>query len=630
MPGHEATRSREQETAYVRSLPATEIVGMLDHLSDGIVVLGEDWRYRYLNGPAAEMLGRRREDLLGRNVWDVFPEGVGHPFHRAYEQAMGDRLPQRISQYYAPLDRWFENRIYPLGDSLLILFHDTTEEVRIHEEVREYAERMEEAERIAHFGVWKWEIASGTVLWSRELHRIYGLNEGEFGGTVDDFLSYLHPGDHERVGFAIERAITTLEPFEFEERIIRPSGEERILFSQGRAIAGRDGEAEALVGVCHDVTERLAAKRALDVSERRTRAIINNLPSLVAVKDHDGRYLMANEEFAELVSLPGDAVIGSECEALFSEEVATRFRANDERAAEHGKPVYDEVVLTRDGERRTFSTVTFALPGDDGSPGETCTIATDVTDRPERESERKERLRWERVIRSAREEDRMSVVGQPVVDLATGKPSSWELLVRIAAADSGSLIAAADFVPAAERFGLIQDIDVWMVGQALRLAETRAVEVNLSAVTLADAKARGRILELLATKSLDAQRIVFEITETVAADHIDTVCEFAGSVTDLGCGLALDDFGTGFGSFTYLHRLPLRYLKVDRSFVSGLADSRDNQRIVSTIIGIAEQFGLDTIVEGVEDEATLEAVRGLGADFVQGYHLGRPGPLETP
>ena len=135
-------------------------------------------------------------------------------------------------------------------------------------ELREYSERMAEAERIAGFGVWKWEIATGTVRWSDQLHAIYGLPPGEFEGTVEGFVSRLHPEDRDRVGGHIAHAVETLEPFAFEERIVRPDGSVRTLLSQGRAIPGPDGTAAALVGVCHDVTDRAAAEHALGASER--------------------------------------------------------------------------------------------------------------------------------------------------------------------------------------------------------------------------------------------------------------------------------------------------------------------------------------------------------------------------
>ena len=167
-----------------------------------------------------------------------------------------------------------------------------------------------------------------------------------------------------------------------------------------------------------------------------------------------------------------------------------------------------------------------------------------------------------------------------------------------------------------------------MVEQALRLAPRLAPEVNLSAVSLCDPVARHEIVSRLAAAPAAAARIVFEITETADPQHLDAAREFAADLTALGCGLSLDDFGTGFGSFTYLRKLPLRYLKIDRSFVLDLVTSVDDQHVVQSIIRIAEQFGLRVIAEGVGDALTLDFLRDLGANYAQGFHLGRPMPVE--
>jgi PAS domain S-box-containing protein len=291
-----------------------------------------------------------------------------------------------------------------------------TELERIEAELRDYAERMAEAERIAQFGVWKWEPATDRVQWSDQLHRIYGLRAGEFEGTTDAFQSFLHPDDRDRVVENVQRVIETGGSFVFEERIVRPDGEERMLLSQGSTVRGNDGSVVALVGVCHDVTDRARAERALGLSERRMHAIINNTPSIVAVKDLDGHYLMTNAETGRILGVSPDELIGEECARVFPADVAAQLRANDRKAAAEGEAVYDETILRVDGERRTYVTVTFALPDERGLPAETCTIATDVTERRERESERRERLEWRERIESALAEGRMIAFAQPVVD----------------------------------------------------------------------------------------------------------------------------------------------------------------------------------------------------------------------
>jgi PAS domain S-box-containing protein len=500
-------------------------------------------------------------------------------------------------------------------------------ERRAEDERNEFIARMNEAEKIAQFGVWRWEIATGEVRWSDQLHRIYGLHPGDFGGTVDDFVALLHPDDRAQIWANIDVAVRTAQPFIFHERILHADGGERVLLSQGRPVTDADGTPVALVGLCQDVTERIAAERALGHSERRMRAILDNAPSAIVVKDLEGNYVMANAEIGRLLGAPADELRGKDADGLFP-ELADRLRANDVRAAAEMHPVLDEFTIDRDGGPRSYLSVTFALPDEHGRPVETCTIATDVSDRGQHAAEQRDRVFWSSRISAAVREDRLVVFSQPVIDLATGRADASELLVRMKAPDDSGLLMPASFLPAAERFGLIQMIDVWMVEQALQLPESISPEVNLSAVSLCDDGVRREIVSLLKQRPEAGRRIVFEITESAAAEHLDAAIEFAIELAALGCGFALDDFGTGFATFTYLRRLPLRYLKIDASFVRDLVGDHDDRRVVQSIIGIASQFGLRTIAEGVEDAATLRLLRELGADYAQGFHIGVPAPVE--
>ena len=489
-----------------------------------------------------------------------------------------------------------------------------------------FIDLLSEAERIARFGTWKWHIASGRVTWSDELHHIYGVEPGEFGGTTDAFLERVHPGDRERVWSHISHSLETLESFAFTERVIQPDGTECTLLSQGRVIADHEGTPEALVGVCHDVTERTLAEKALGASKQRMREIMDNTPSLITVKDLDGRYVMNNAEAARIAGVAGGDLTGMHCTDLFPPEIAEVQRVNDKRAATEGIPVYGEATITLKNEERTYMTVTFPLADERGVPAETCTIATDVTERKEQESERRDRLEWTAWIGSALDEERLVAYAEPIFDLRTGERFSSELLARIAMpGETAELAHPERFMPAAERYGLVQAIDLRMVRKAVKLASAGRIEVNLSAVTLCDPAAREEIQAVLASAPEEASRIVFEVTETADPDYLEAAREFGVAVTSAGARLTLDDFGVGFGSFTYLRTLPVSFLKIDRGFVRGLAGS-DDRRLVQTVIGVAREFGLETIAEGVEDATTLELLRSLGADYAQGYHLGRAQP----
>ena len=239
-------------------------------------------------------------------------------------------------------------------------------------------------------------------------------------------------------------------------------------------------------------------------------------------------------------------------------------------------------------------------------------------------------LTWVGRTRDALEEGRMILYSQPIVPLTGTDGASQELLLRMVGR-AGEIIPPGSFLPAAEKFGLIGDIDRWVVAQAIRLAAGgRRVQANLSGASVGNAALLSEIERELEETGADASRIVFEITETALMRDVNAGVAFADSLVHLGCGLALDDFGTGFGSFTYLKRLPITFLKIDIEFVRNLASNPANQHLVKAIVNLAQGFGQQTIAEGVEDEETLELLREYGVEFAQGFHLGRPAPIEIP
>ncbi len=238
-----------------------------------------------------------------------------------------------------------------------------------------------------------------------------------------------------------------------------------------------------------------------------------------------------------------------------------------------------------------------------------------------------DKLAWVGRIRDALDEDRMRLYSQPIVPLSGGEPSQ-ELLLRMVG-PSGEIIPPGSFLPVAEQYGLIAEIDRWVVVQAIRhAARGQRLEVNLSATTISHLDLLPLIERELRDTHTDPTNIVFEITETALMHNIEAGEIFARGLTAIGCQLALDDFGTGFGSFTYLKKLPITYLKVDVDFVRDLAANGDNQHLVRAIVGLARDFGYQTIAEGVEDAETLALLTEYGVNYAQGFHLGRPAPID--
>jgi EAL domain-containing protein (putative c-di-GMP-specific phosphodiesterase class I) len=237
-------------------------------------------------------------------------------------------------------------------------------------------------------------------------------------------------------------------------------------------------------------------------------------------------------------------------------------------------------------------------------------------------------------LRTALQDDRFVLYGQPIRDLREGQARQYEVLLRLRDDGGAEPLTPSTFLYVAERFGLIQAIDAWVTCQAIELiAENEragrplVLHVNLSGKSIGDARMAALTERALTGAGIDPSRLVFELTETAAMANIEEAKAFAHRLRARGCRLALDDFGAGFGSFYYLKNLPFDYLKIDGDLIRGLAASPMDQLVVAAIVGIASGLGKQTIAEFVADEETVRLLEKAGVDYAQGYHVGRPRPL---
>jgi diguanylate cyclase (GGDEF)-like protein/PAS domain S-box-containing protein len=222
---------------------------------------------------------------------------------------------------------------------------------------------------------------------------------------------------------------------------------------------------------------------------------------------------------------------------------------------------------------------------------------------------------------------------QPVRAINTAGIERFELLLRLRDPEGG-LIAPGTFLYVAERYDLIQQIDRWVFGEAVKIlhgANTEgndiSLSVNMSGKTLNDPNLLGDISDLILRTPVKADRLIVEVTETAAIVNIERDRRVARGLRELGCQFALDDFGAGFASFYYLKHLDFDYLKIDGEFVSTLVSNTTDQLVIRSVVQIAQGLGAQTIAEFVGDEPTVTCLRELGVDFGQGYYLGKPGPL---
>lgn len=244
-------------------------------------------------------------------------------------------------------------------------------------------------------------------------------------------------------------------------------------------------------------------------------------------------------------------------------------------------------------------------------------------------------MQWNTRIRDALDRNQFQLYAQPIEPATPrcDRPLHFEVLLRLREAD-GELITPSQFLPAAERYGLIHPLDRWVVMAAFQALQQARVErgyicsINLSAASLGSECFAKYILALAEKYRIDPARICFEVTETSVISEIGKAQAFIESLRERGFRFALDDFGSGMASFGYLKHLPIDYLKIDGAFVRLMLSDRTDRAMVDSINKIGRVFGVPTIAEFVENEATRVMLQKMGVDYVQGYGVGPPLPLE--
>jgi diguanylate cyclase (GGDEF)-like protein/PAS domain S-box-containing protein len=235
---------------------------------------------------------------------------------------------------------------------------------------------------------------------------------------------------------------------------------------------------------------------------------------------------------------------------------------------------------------------------------------------------------WIPRIRDALRDDGLTLYFQPVFRLSDLSVNHHEALLRMTG-PAGEIILPGEFIAAAERFGLMQPIDHWVVREAIRqlerYPEARLV-VNLSGHSRVDDDLMALIENELRAHGVEPARLGFEITETAAVQDLARAEFWVRRLKALGCQFALDDFGVGFTSFGYLRSLPVDQIKIDGSFIRNIDQDAGSRDIVLAMHSLARALGKETVAEAVENEATLAVLRGIGVTYVQGYYLGPPQP----
>jgi diguanylate cyclase (GGDEF)-like protein len=470
-----------------------------------------------------------------------------------------------------------------------------------------------------------------------------------------------------------------------EQRLVREDGEERWVQVQSARLTGGQAGSDpvAYVAQVQDVTERRRFERELEhlashdpltgvLNRRRfeeelerTLADVRRLrqPAALVTLDLDN-FKHVNDTYGHPA---GDDLLRAVARALrdrvratdavgrlggdeFGIVLAHTGEAEAQRVAEGLLEAFRTRVAVQSGERRVRITASAGVRqlSPDGQESATELLGEADMALYEAKERGRDRLavageataepralqhgRWRERIRDALETDGFVLHEQPILRLADDHIDRAELLIRMIGA-RGEPIPPAAFLPVAERYDDIRDIDRWVVSNAVRLLAARqaggskvGASINLSGPSIGDARVIDFILGEIANAGVDPSALMFEVTETTAIGNLDRARVLAQQLSELGCDFALDDFGAGFGSFAYLKHLPLDVIKIDGEFIRTLTRSTQDQVTVRAIVDIAKGLGKETVAEFVEDRPTLELLRRLGVDRAQGYHIGRPRP----
>jgi PAS domain S-box-containing protein/diguanylate cyclase (GGDEF)-like protein len=520
--------------------------------------------------------------------------------------------------------------------------------------------------RASEEGLWDWDLSTGKLYYSERWKAMLGFSADEVSEAAEEWFGRIHSDDRPRVRAEIQAHIEgQVHNLETEYRMRHKDG--RYLWMENRGSASRDasGRVIRIAGYQSDITTRKTIDPVTSLPNRTW--LDQELSSIASEGKRAALLLVDLDRFDRLAeSLPADGP-----DRLLA-SVAGRLHASlngrTPAVAEARSGESQFALLLRDasgpdeaqrlagclhtglqapimvGEEPVFVTacvgiaVTYGdVPGDHLLHGATAALRharqrgarSEVFHAAMRQHDLAE-TRLVNDLRHAAERSELVVYYQPKVDLGTRQIAGFEALVRWNRPGFG-LVQPNDFIVTAERTGLIVPIGRHVLGRAcMDTAEIRAVfpwvevSVNVSGRQLAEPDLVEQVRECLDSAGLDPGALRLEITETFLVEDPEKALLTLNRLRAMGVGLKLDDFGSGYSSLDYLRRFPFDTLKVDRSFVSGLASSHESAEIVRAIAGLARSLHMEMVAEGIENRAQFDWLRALGCRYGQGYWFSEP------
>lgn len=292
-----------------------ELNAVFERITDAFIALDNDWRYVYVNSKAGEMHNKDPKDLIGKVIWEVFPDVVEEPFYYALQDAKRTRKSQRLELYFSKTDRWFEDLIYPSADGMSVYYHDITEKKKAEQrllaseqDLKMSNERFMLVAKATNDAVWDWDMETNIIWGNESFCNIFEIDPGN-KTTFEDFVSKLHSDDKDAVLANFKRAIENKTTFLVDEfRFKNKAGVYLTLYDRAYVLYNSEGRAYRILGAMQDITEQKNAQYQLILEKELSDSIINSLPGIFYLYNHEGQFYRWNKNFEQVTGYTGEEI----------------------------------------------------------------------------------------------------------------------------------------------------------------------------------------------------------------------------------------------------------------------------------------------------------------------------------
>lgn len=666
----------------------SRLAAILESCDDAIISTRLDGVVTAWSPGAENLYGYSAAEVLGRNFRLVVPEREATFGDEILREIARGRRSGLIAGTHRRADGEpvaVEVRVAPIidGDGRVtgasVTARDVGERLRREQELRETRDLLERTQAMGRIGGWRTRIGPESVFTlTLESYRILGIEPGTTVRNLD-FFTLVHPDDRQLLIETLIQARSDGSRARLEVRITRPDGSARWLLLAADAQCDDVGLPTGMTGVVQDITERKEAELRLahdalhdPLTGLANRVLfLDRVASAVARARRNGSTIavlrLNLDRFKNFTDARGAecaedllrAVAGRLSTTMRATDSVARFDADEfglvcenianaaaaaELATRLLAAIADPFALDG-GDVLITASIGIALSGPDTLPDALVRDADLAMHRAKEQGRNRfelydlglrqqvqQRVALETALRRALEGDELFLAFQPIASLTESRFIGVEALLRWRHPDLG-VVQPNRFIPVAEETGLIVPIGTWVLEEACRqLRDWRAatpgcldwyVSVNVAAAQLCAPDFADVVAGALERAELEASALWIELTESTLIDD-GIVTDQLTAIRELGVRISIDDFGTKYSSLSYLTRLPIDGLKVDRSFVEGLVGDESNQAVVSAILAIGRSLALPVTGEGVETEGQLLELRRLGCETVQGFHFARP------